>query len=1273
MSFFELEPSDISNLSDANLREMVARLCEAELISQQIRPSCVSWGGAQEAADGGLDIRVTDATPLSNPIFILRENTGFQIKKNSMSKAACKNEMLSEGNLKSVIADLLNKKGAYIIISGRDDCSDKMLSERVEGMKSAVEGLLNQEDLLLDFYGRDRLCSWLRQFPGVALWVRSRLGKPLSGWSPFGRWAGTPANSDDDFLLDEHPCVIDKNSYQKKPLTITEGIILVREKLRKAGFVVRIIGLSGVGKTRFAQALFEDEVCNNPLPKANVIYADLGNNLSPTASELISYLIANDFSSCVVLDNCPPDTHRTLQKQISSSQASLSLLTIEYDISDDRPEETEVIHIEPSSEEVISKLIQKRFPSVGQVNANIIAEFSGGNARVAIALASQVDAEETLTNFSDEDLFQRLFNQRKGVNDNLLESAESLSLVYSFNVSAQESNDELSALSRISGLERQKLYRHHNELVQRQLVQKRGDWRAVLPHALANRLAKRALSNIELDKINAELLKKENFRLFKSCAHRLGYLHDFELAQNLGRSWMQTGGPFDDIERCGEERLTALSYIAPLFPDMVLTAIDDASKSLNFCSRNNQNFFIIIWLLRKIAYDDEYFDRAAGLILRFAETERVGENNNSIINQLKDLFSLYLSGTQATPQRRISFLNNILISDTSKKLEIAQEIFNAAFKVCGFISTNDFTFGARIRDYGWEPKTYEEKMDWYSGFLALLVPFLDSKDDSKIEWAKGILTGNFVNLWDYGGCCEIIEEIIQKHASGGKWPAMWIAIKNTINYYGDQCTPEQLEQLNNLERLTAPANLYSEIEAYALTDIWSHMEPEDENKDWDKKLIEKIENLGVQAASEPTYIERLASKLWVNDVNALYAFGKGLAKGSTNQKLMLDTLIDLMQQQKLEVVQPRLFCGFIEGVHENNTHLSRELQEKILSVPELKRHSITILLVTPITPWKIKKFIELAKNAELEADNFKQLAYGRQHESIDDDNLLKLLVALNDLEDGISASIEILSMRFYSEQYSDYCASDELRALGRQTVLKLVSMRHDEIDQIRAHSVDSIINKCLLPPAPENEIRIIIDLICEGVETSRLRTFKLENIINFLVENYPEYFLDRLFQDDKNSERLIRAFVKNKINQINLLFNLASAKRILNWCNGDQDKIQKVANTVSAYTSLSVNNQTLGHPTSVTLSQHILLLLDAAENKVAIVETIYSNIIPRSCSGSIADILVIRSSAFAKLLEYDTPEVREIVKEKLSQLNRLIKEERDNEAKFFNSHEQKFE
>ncbi|RYZ87099.1 MAG: hypothetical protein EOP06_13290, partial [Proteobacteria bacterium] len=86
MNFFEIETVDISALNDGDLRDLVARLCEAELIQQGISPSNVTWGGAQEAPDGGLDVSVKSSITIFNPSFVPRENTGFQVKKHSMGK-----------------------------------------------------------------------------------------------------------------------------------------------------------------------------------------------------------------------------------------------------------------------------------------------------------------------------------------------------------------------------------------------------------------------------------------------------------------------------------------------------------------------------------------------------------------------------------------------------------------------------------------------------------------------------------------------------------------------------------------------------------------------------------------------------------------------------------------------------------------------------------------------------------------------------------------------------------------------------------------------------------------------------------------------------------------------------------------------------------------------------------------------------------------------------------------------------------------------------------
>jgi hypothetical protein len=1277
MRFFELEPADISTLNDADLREMVARLCEAELIRQGIQPSCVIWGGAQEAADGGLDVRVKGPIKCNSPSFVPREITGFQVKKNSMGKAACKNEMLEKGSVKPVIADLASKKGAYIIISGKDDCSGRMYSERLLGMGEAVQGLADKDGFLLDFYGRDRLSTWLRQHPGVALWVRSRLGKPLSGWMPFGRWAATPLEQDDEFLLDDHPCVIDQNSREKEPVAIGDGIKLTRERLRGAGSTVRITGLSGVGKTRFAQALFETDVGEEALPASNVIYADIGNDITPTASELLSYLIANDFSAYVVLDNCPPDVHRNMQKQVSLSSNKSSLLTIEYDISDDHPEETAVVHLEPSSEKTVSKLVQKRFPALGQVNAEKVADFAGGNARIAIALASRVDTDETLTNFSDKQLFQRLFSQRKGIGDSLLESAEVLSLVYSFNMSPSDYNDELKVLATIGGLERRTLNRSHVELLRRQLSQQRGNWRAVLPHALANRLARRALQSITPDEINGELFKKENLRLFKSCAHRLGYLHDFEPARQLANTWVQSGGLLHDIASCGEELLAAFDYVAPVFPNTVLAAIESASKDPVFTSRSNKHFSLFVRLLRQLAYEDESFDRATEIILKFAETEKADENNNSVVRLLGSLFSLHLSGTQATPERRQAFLKRLLSSGNPKHQQIASELFRSAFNASHWSSSGTFGFGARRRDFGWMPRTHGERLDWYIGFIEVLKPYLTPNDEMCRNLAKGLLANHFRDLWSIAGCFDILEEIIKGNADGGSWPEMWMAIKKTIHFDRNKDFPELSTRLEALERLAAPSDPYSEIEAYALTSTWEHVEVEGKNfTEKSKDVYKKIIRLGEIAASELEYLEKLAPRLWEKHIDALGPFGEGLAKGSTDQDSAFEFLVGLMQSQQLEQVEPILFSGFIHALYTEKPNLARQLQERVLEVPELKPHFVYLLGATPITPWGAKKLLEVARTGELEAWRFEQIKYGRIHETISDDDLVAILSALNELERGAFSTLSILDMRFFTDRNSDYVPSEALRSVGRQTIRKLLSMHQNEINRNRLHWPDRVIDECLLDSAPDNEIGELVELLCEGIESHRLYCFELEKIVAALVENFPELVLNRVFTSDKKEQLLVYQLFRDHGSRrgSGSSLNLAPVDRLVKWCNGNQDRIQKIAAAVSSYSSEDNEKNPLENPKQVVLSIHIKELLEIAENKIDIVETIFAGAWPSSgWSESLAEILEVRSRAFTELLNYPSPEVREFAKTKLTLLEKSIREKRMHEAKNNRWHEQRFE
>lgn len=1274
MILFELAPADISNLNDADLRELVARLCEAELSRQGISPVHIKWGGAQEAPDGGLDVYVQDVGSLPAPGFVPRTNTGIQVKKNSMGRAACTKEMQDSGSVKKIISHLADNHGAYIIVSGKDSCSDKMLSDRISGMASAIADLQNKDNLTLDFYCSDRLANWLRQHPGVALWARIKLGKPLSGWRPFGRWTSVPANKVDELLLDDHPCVIDLNSPDKSAVALIDGIKLARDKLRNPRKAVRITGLSGVGKTRFAQALFEAGTGENALPSTDVIYADLGEDLKPSAAELLTYLIANDYAAFVVLDNCNPEVHRQLQKQLSESKARLSLLTIEYDISDDKPEETGVIHLEPSSEKTVSSLIQRRFPEIGQLNANRIAEFAGGNARVAIALANRVDADETLTKFSDDTLFKRLFSQRKEHSDSLLINAEILSLVYSFNVSAKEFNDELSVLAKIGDVKRTSLHKDQAELLRRQLVQKRGNWRAVLPHALANRLASRALENIAPNDINTELFKPENIRLLKSCAHRLGYLHDCQAAKDLASSWLEPGAPLNNIATCDPEHLAILSYIAPVFPTTALLAIEKACENKKFASRKNVYFSTVISLLSKLAYDDEMFDRAASLILKFAETEKKDENNDSIVNKLSGLFSLYLSGTQATPERRQKFLQNIHCSDNKRHQEIAEKLFSSAFEAYHWSSFGGFSFGARKRDWGWQPQTDADVKAWYEGFINILEPGLLSNDKLLRDRNRSILSSKFFGLCSRGHCFDALTRVINQQKEIQSWPEMWLAVKFALHHHGKTYAPEQLHQLQKLEQLLAPSSFIEELEVHIFSNAYDLIEYD--KKSYSERLkafSDKITTFGEVTASQPDTLEYLAPKLWSVNTNSIWLFGKGLAQGSTDKIAAYEHLVALMQKQNLTVAHPDLFAGFINAVYTENPEQAKQLQEKTLSVPELKPYFVDLICATPIEQWGADKLLEVAKAGWLEAWRFENIRFGRTHEAISDHDLAAILKAVSELDNGVFSIIEILGMRFFIDQNNTYVPQEILRKLGRTAICSLLSLDKDDVSNHQRFGLDRILEESLTDTAPENEVSEIINLLCDGLISYRIFRSDITKIISKLVKNFPELVLNRVFKDINNQEHLTYYLFKDNFSRHVSYLNEVAVERVLAWCNKEETRIKVVAKSISSFKRLSKDPAQDENLRVTILTEHALALLDIAQDKLAIAEKIYKDICPNSWSGSRADIMEERATAFAALTNHVVPEIREFAKSKMVILEQAIRGTREQKATENSEREQRFE
>jgi hypothetical protein len=304
---FEIAGKDIALLNDEDLRSLVGLLCEAELRRKSLSVSHATWGGSQTSKDGGVDVRVRLPTGTDIGGFIPRSDTGFQVKTSDMPRGAIIDEMKPNGVARPSIIDLAKVSGAYIIVSSSGSTSDSALEERKTAMRDVLQGIPEAASLHLDFYDRNRLATWVRDHPGLITWVRSRIGKSVPGWQPYGSWSRAPGGTEDKFLFDGEARIRSGEKGEGDGLSAVEGINRIRDSLRQPGHSVRLVGLSGVGKTRLCEALFDETIGQDALDPSLAIYTNLADEPDPTPVGLTSDLVATPVQSSlstIVLRNC---------------------------------------------------------------------------------------------------------------------------------------------------------------------------------------------------------------------------------------------------------------------------------------------------------------------------------------------------------------------------------------------------------------------------------------------------------------------------------------------------------------------------------------------------------------------------------------------------------------------------------------------------------------------------------------------------------------------------------------------------------------------------------------------------------------------------------------------------------------------------------------------------------------------------------------------------------------------------------------------------------
>ncbi len=1257
---FDITGDDIQRLDDADLRTLVARLALAEFADRGLPQSAITAGGLQEAKDGGIDVRVDCEGPLVRPDFVPRPKTGFQVKKPDMPRQAIRDEMRPKGVLRSTIADLAEAGGAYIIASAKGSVADTPLGDRKQAMKDALAGHKSASRLLVDFYDRERLANWSNIYPGVVAWLRGKVAGELSGWRPIGEWFGSGTRRGAKYLVDDASCLIHETSGDRSGLEVLDGINRLRGLLNEPRQCVRLVGTSGVGKTRLVDALFENDVGENALEPAISVYADFADDTVPSARAMAQRLVDAGARAILVVDNCNPTTHSQLAKICSAARSKVSLITVEYDVRDDEPESTEVFRLTSAPVQLIEDWLKREFEYVSQVDRHRIAAFSDGNFRIARALAQTLKHGETLGELRDRHLFERIFHQRNEPDRQLLRDAEFLALLYSFDGENEAPDSELARLAAFAERSVLDLFGSIGELRRRRIIQSRGRWRALLPQAIANWLAAEAVEKIPpgaFDRFCASL----PFRMLRSISRRLGFLHTSGAAQDAVDRWLRADGPLGDLLSSGELGLSILGNIAPVAPNSVLDLLAEAlggadGSSIRAVSNGSRGQWTE--LLASLAYESSTFVLATNLLACFVAAEPPGHNVNSTRPRFEQLFHLYLSGTHASAAQRREVVRSLCTSDDPDQQRVGAVALEALLATSLFSSAASLGFGARPRDFGWHPSTYGDAFDWYNGAIDLVLELRDEVPDG-----ASILARSVRGLWKYGGCHETLEKAGICIAEDGGWIDGWIAFRATLSFDG-QHMPEDVRArlLAIIDRLK-PIDLIDQARAYVLSrptggyEVVDFVDGKDVSGAWNRASQRAIE-IGRAMVEDRSLLTEFLTEVIAQDRSSrAHEFGRGLALGAEDLGELWANVVGVYLTAQPEARNPTVLGGLLREAQEIDSEFASSRLTSVAGNTDLAHLLPYLQVQIAIDEEGLLRLASAARARSIAASAFSWLSLGGAVKEAPSEPFAEMLRAVADLENGATVALSVLHHYLHFAFNAEKTIAANVVSFGRE-LLKRAEIA--EMEVMHDYEIGKVAEYCLSGPEAAEDAAVVCERLRSAYNDHRASKYCNQRLIQALFLAQPEVALDCFLLSQATGRAL--SLVRSGVGGQSPLERLDSSV-LCAWADKEPAKRYALLGSVLPIFSGDASDE------SKDISPLFLEVLDKTPHRGSFLSEC-SDVVPSSgWSGSLALILEKRRGLLSKLSDHPDREVQRWLRRLNAELDDRMRWAHEMEI----SHEESFE
>jgi hypothetical protein len=1078
----EVTHDDIRQLSPSDLHRLLECLLDNELIAYGIPRTAANVMLDVTTPDGGEDGLVTWQGEPPRTLWVPNRRTLFQSKGGSFSSFATEPFVTNSRprRLKPRVQLNFDNGGAYVYFCGGRTVGSEVRTRAVAQTRSALREVCGFEPEVT-VYDCNDIKRWTNEYLAAISLVFAATGKSgLDAFSPWKHWSGFRG----------HETEFESSDQAREHIQRLRGSFTARQA------VERLVGLSGLGKTRIALEAFRppantSEDAEQAALSGSVVYVVAADE--PELASKVAALEKRGVSGTIIVDDCGQALHDSLERHIQHSESKLNLLSLDYHVDEEfTSSHPGIFELRTTPAEAIRAIIRRYHPTLGDSDLAVVTSYADGFPKIA-AMLREVPLEEdtAVAPLTDQRLTERLLWGRNNPDDTARRVIEVCSLFVHLGFERSFKYQRHYVADHICRVDQDVFYSKCLFFKERRVLDPIGDFVRVSPLPLAIRLSEKWWRETDRDDAQRLFADPEMPGDLKAAlGKQFTNLSGTERAEEIARRLTEPHAPFGRAEvlntRQGSGVFRSLAEVNPeaaleaLMREFGSMPLDQLRDAVGPGRRS------LIWALEVIVFNERLFLRAANLLSRFALAENESIGNNATAQYLQ-LFQPLLAGTEAPPALRIAEVDRCLGSSDERLVQLA-------VRALGRVVSNRSTgrvMGAEkqgrtvLRD--WFPNTYADLYWYFDAAVQRLIPLAQRADDLGAAARKRL--GESLRLLLSYGRIDAVEQAIREvtFAHPGAWPEAVESVQTMVRHGLRDVDLQSEEGAAFIARVRALPSL---------------LRPQDENEQL--RLSVSIPPYGnIAESSDGTYIdlneveatnvaqayahsaerwERALRVVSTGEQRQGFTFGRRVGEliKAPVQRQYVGFAFEALEEGRGEG-NPAVLCGLLAALKPRNPELVERTLDRVADSIYAFNYIVYLTACTNPTIRDLDRLNALLSSRRLSPASFRRLVYGRVLGDLEGEVVREFLRPLlkHGLE-GAMAALQIAYMYAKTEDEWEACEPlfrDILALPGllswkttdtmdnfalTQTVKKFLEHTEDEADLAR-HLIREIISICRQP------------------------------------------------------------------------------------------------------------------------------------------------------------------------------------------------------------------